>query len=122
MTTKDELRKMTPAQLKQESDRIAALVKQTDDELAELDEQIQKLIDGDSIMKEDKPTTIDHKTELDRLYAECDRCFGDDWHKAFAKLSDYVEQHGLSLAQIAKIRGDWDVTLSTTANNDFWID
>ena len=59
---------------------------------------------------------MNHKPELDRLYADCDRSFGDDWHKAFDKLSEYVESHNLTLAQIAEIRHPDDSTELTRAD------
>ena len=45
---------------------------------------------------------LDHKFELNRLYSECDRAFGDEWHKAFDKLSEYVELHNLTLLKSQK--------------------
>ena len=51
---------------------------------------------------------MNHKENLDRLYGECDRAFGEDYHKAVDNLSDYLEAHNLTLAQISKIRGDYN--------------
>ena len=48
---------------------------------------------------------MNHKPKLDKLYAECDRTLGNEWHTAFKKLSDYLETHNLTLAQVTEIRG-----------------
>ena len=48
---------------------------------------------------------MNHKAMLDKLYKECDQTFGNEWHTAFKVLSEYLETHNLTLAQVTQIRG-----------------